>query len=118
MAEAYALSLAQAKGFRAVSSSGIEASRSLNGDVDPVAIEALKADGIEKYLAPKWSQTTQEDINNHDVIVFMSQSLYDQAKRSFNIPEQKARVWNIRDIDGVYPQIKQEVDKLASEIKL
>ncbi len=116
LAEAYALSLAQDKGLKLISSSGIEASKALNGDVDPVAVKALKTDSIENYLAPKWKQTTQEDIDNHDVVVLMSQSLYEQAKKSLNIPRGKVRVWSVPDIDGIYSQIKQEVDKLASEI--
>ncbi|MGI9027670.1 MAG: hypothetical protein ACR2FM_02400 [Candidatus Saccharimonadales bacterium] len=117
LAEAYAMSLAKDKGLKLISSSGIEATRALNGDVDPDTVKLLEAEGLEKYLTPKWKQTTQEDIDNHEVIVFMSRTLYEQANKSFNIPQQKVRVWDIKDIDGIYPQIKQEVDELALESK-
>lgn len=115
LAEAYAVSFLKEKNLAAVSSSGIEAELALNGDVDRETVRLLKQEKIHGHLAPKWHQTTQNDIDDNDLIVFMSQSLYEDAAELFNIPANKVSVWDIRDIDGIYPDIKNKVNELIKD---
>lgn len=112
LAEAYASSLLENKVAVKVSSSGIEAEKALNGDVDPDTVRLLSEEQLQHFLTPKWRQTSQNDIDNNDLVIFMSQTLYNQAKEKFNIPKDKVRIWEIRDIDGIYPEIKSKVNEL------
>ncbi len=93
-------------------SSGIQAGLALNGDVDPVAVEALRVDDIDNYLSSSWQQTTQDLLNRSQLNVFMTDSGYSDAKKNYDIDETKALVWNIPDIDGIYLLIKEQVNKL------
>ena len=112
LAEAYAASLLDKEDSAVVSSSGVEASLALNGDVDPEAVRLLELDELSHHLVPTWHQTTQEDIDKNDIVVFMSKSIYNQAKDQFTIPAEKARIWDVPDIDGIYPLIKKNVEEL------
>ncbi len=112
LAEAYAKSILEDKVSARISSSGIEAEKALNGEVDSETVRLLKKESIENYLTPSWHQTTQEDINDNDRIIFMSQTLYSQAKKSFDLPQDKIETWDIPDVDGIYPKIKEKVDEL------
>jgi|ERR1035437_4220877 protein-tyrosine-phosphatase len=112
LAEAYASSLLDKKDSIIVSSSGVEANLALNGDVDPEAVRLLKDDNLLHHLAPTWHHTSQEDIDKNDLLVFMSKSVYKQANDQFKIPAEKVRIWDIPDIDGIYPIIKKNVEEL------
>jgi protein-tyrosine-phosphatase len=112
LAEAYAVSLLAKNGSMVVSSSGIEADKALSGDVDPETVRLLKLDALSHHLSPTWHHTTQEDIDKNDIIVFMSKSLFAQANKQFKIPAEKARIWGVPDIDGIYPIIKKSVEEL------
>lgn len=111
LAEAYAASLLDRKDSVVVSSSGIEANLALNGDVDPEVVRLLKNDNLSHHLTPTWHHTTQEDINKNDIVVFMSKSLYRQVNEQFEIPAKKVRIWDVPDIDGIYPIIKKNVSR-------
>ena len=112
LAEAYAMSLLEKKGLARVTSSGIEAERNLGGNVDPETVRLLELENIQNYLTSGWHQTTQTNIDSNELIVFMSQTLYSQANELFSIPAQRVRIWDIRDIDGIYPDIKKKVTEL------
>lgn len=112
LAEAYAKSLLPEKAD-SISSSGIEAKLALNGNVDPEAVLQLEAGGIKQYLTTSWHQTTQKDVDDNDMIIFMSQTLYEQASKLFDIDDNKVEVWNIPDVDGIYSLIKENVDSLV-----
>ena len=111
LAEAYAASLLDKKTI-VVSSSGIEANLALNGDVDPETVRLLEDENLSHHLTPTWHHTTQDDIDKNDIIVFMSKSLYRQANDQLKIPAKKVRIWDIPDIDGIYPIIKEKVEEL------
>jgi protein-tyrosine-phosphatase len=115
MAEAYARSSINESSGIEVGSSGIQADLALNGAVDSAAAKTLKEDNIENFLSPIWRQTTQALIDNADLVIFMTSTVYLDAKKAYNIDNSKNLIWNIPDIDGVYPLIKQEVDKLFKE---
>ena len=112
LAEAYAKSLLRDDSDIQISSSGIEAKLALNGNVDVDAVKALEVDNLKHHLAPNWLQTTQELIDSLDVIVFMNDSVYDDASKLFNLPKEKCVTWHIKDVDNIYPQVKEQVDIL------
>lgn len=112
LAEAYALSLLEGSTDIKISSSGIEADRALHGDVAPETVRLLSEESIQNYLTSTWRQTTQKDIDDNDSIIFMSQTLYSQASDLFKLPEDKVQVWDIPDVDGIYPKIKKKVKEL------
>ena len=114
MAEAYIRSISNGK--LTASSSGVQAYLALNGNVDPEAVKYLKAEKMDQHLSANWHQITQEDIDNNDTIVFMSQTVYDEAKKTLKIPKSKTVIWNIPDIDGVFSAIKVRVDELIKSI--
>lgn len=97
--------------WRIISSSGIEAEKALNGDTSPETVRLLTKEKLQQYLTPMWRQTTQYEIENNDLVIFMSQTVYEQAKEMFEIHEDKVRVWSIPDVDGICPQIKKKVDE-------
>ena len=110
LAEAYAKSLLPMNSNIVISSSGIQASLNLNGVVGVDTVKALEADNLKKHLVPSWQQTTQELIDNVDVLVFMSQTVFDDANKSYKLPKDKCVIWHIKDVDNIYPQVKQQVD--------
>lgn len=115
LAEALARSILEEKNRAKISSSGIEAKKALNGDVSAETVRLLSEENLRHYLYPVWRQTTQEVIEDNELIVFMSQTLYAQAKEMFKIPKDKVQVWNIPDKDGVYPDIKNKVAELLQD---
>jgi protein-tyrosine-phosphatase len=110
MAEAYTKSIVGKE--HSVSSSGIEAELGLNGEVDPVAVDELRSDSLDQHLSASWRQTTQSILDEADIVVFMSKSLFEESKKKFIVDESKSEVWKIPDIDGVYQKIKDSVDLL------
>ena len=78
-------------------------------------MKALEVDNLKHHLAPNWLQTTQELIDSLDVIVFMNDSVYDDASKLFNLPKEKCVTWHIKDVDNIYPQVKEQVDILMSK---
>lgn len=113
LAETYAKSILQNKTSAQISSSGIEAENALNGDIDPETTRLLSEEMIQSYLTPTWHQTTQKDIDDNDIIIFMSKSLYAQASKLLTLPKNKVQVWSIPDVDGIYPNIKKKVNELV-----
>lgn len=117
LAEAYAKSLLKDTDAYTVSSSGIEADLGLAGDIAPIAIQIADAEAITDYLAPTWTQTTQNLIDKVDIIVFMSKTVYRDAAAFLSLPKEKVHVWNIPDAPGVYPDIKRNIDSLLAALK-
>lgn len=117
LAEAYAKSLLTPVSNVKISSSGIEASLNLNGNVDPAAAKALEAENIKKNLASSWRQTTQQILDKADLLVFMSETVYKDALKQFDIQKDRSIVWHIEDIDNIYPLVKEEVSKLMESYK-
>ena len=115
LAEAYAKSILNDESKIKVSSSGIEANRALNGDVDTDTVKALKADNRLNYLVPSWQQTTQEIIDTNDLIVFMNNTVYEDAAKLYTLPQEKCVIWHVKDVDHIYPQVKENVDELFAD---
>lgn len=99
-----------------ISSSGIESYKAQDTDVSPVTLEYLKEDGLEPYLSPQRHQTTQTMLDQADTIVFMNDTVYEDAVKMLEVPEEKSKVWHIPDKPGVYTEIKKQVDELLNDI--
>lgn len=116
LAEAYAASLTQNNKEILVSSSGVQAKLALNGDINPYTQKLLQAEGNDTFMKPSWTQTTQKHIDSADAVVFMSDTVCRDAKKFLDIPKEKAIVWQIPDKDGIYPEIKKQVDSLLKTL--
>ncbi len=114
VAEAYAKSLIVNHPEIKVSSSGIEASRNFQGPSSPYTKQRLEQDHLWQFAHPKWTQTTQDIIDNSDLLVFMNDSVYKDADKLFKLPSGKLIIWHIPDIDDIYDDIKLNVSKLIS----
>ena len=114
LAEAYAKSRLKDADAIEVSSSGIQAEMDFDGTVADVVPILLMQDGIEDYMSPRWTQTTQEIIDSVDIVVFMSKTVHKDAKTFLDLQQVEHYAWNIHDTKGVYPAIKQQVDALLS----
>lgn len=117
LAEAYAKSSLTPDSNIKINSSGIEANLNLNGDVDSTAAKVLETENIKENLAPSWQQTTQQILDKADLLVFMSETVYEDAHKQFNIQQNKSVVWRIKDVDNIYPLVKEEVNKLMESYK-
>jgi len=78
------------------SSSGVEASRFGAKYASEPARKLAKKYQLELSLSP--IQTTQETLDSADVIVFVKDDVYKEAKNMFKINESKVVVWDVYDI--------------------
>lgn len=115
VAEAYAKSLLVNHPEIKVSSSGIEAAKNYLGPISPYTKARLEEDNLWQYAHPEWVQTTQQIINDSDLLVFMNDSVYEDAKKLFQVPSNKSIIWHIPDIDEIYEDIKTNVGKLLTK---
>lgn len=115
LAEAYAKSLVDENEQKHISSSGIEANLDHDGAVSDVVPTLLMKDNIEHLMKPHWTQTTQELLDENDIIVFVTETVYRDAKKFLTVNENTSVVWNIPDVDGIYPVIKKQVEKIVQE---
>lgn len=117
-----------------VSSSGVHATKNLNGKVCDYTVEVLKKDGILRYMKKNWAVTDETELEKQDLIVFIGKDNYED---SINMLEQKPEncvIWSIGDIpeylldakprdieeilifaEKAYEQIKENVDQLVSD---
>jgi Protein-tyrosine-phosphatase len=66
--------------------------------VSPWALDIAKRDGIESFLVRgKRTKTSTELLEDQDIIVFMNDDVFDNAKVQYEFNEQKAIIWHIKD---------------------
>lgn len=97
IAEAY-LNSKKLPGIQATSS-GINADKNINGPVVWVTAWLLKQKDLISFLKPNWTQTTNELIQNADLIIFMHKSIYTSAKEQFNTRNKEIQIWEVSDLD-------------------
>lgn len=117
MAEAYARRSTAQVADVAVVSSGIEADRDLNGSIVPFVKRTLENDNLLQFTGTTWTQTTQPMIDGSDVLIFMSDDVFEDATERFQIPVDRSQRWQIPDIQGVSGQIRSAVEKLLRQLK-
>jgi protein-tyrosine-phosphatase len=116
LAEAYTKSLTQENTGLSVISSGIEADRNLNGPIVAFVKLLLEKDNLLKYTGTTWTQTTQQMIDDSDMLIFMSDDVYEDAVNGLKIPLKKTQIWRIPDAQGVNEQINSNVDELIRQL--
>jgi protein-tyrosine-phosphatase len=118
LAEAYARSSTAQVADVAVISSGIEADRNLNGAIVPFVKRILEDDDLLPFTGTSWTQTTQTMIDGSDVLVFMSDDVFDDAVQRFHVPPERSRRWQIADAQGVHGHIESAVDDLLRQLQI
>jgi len=133
MAEAY-MRLKNLKGL-SFSSSGVEAEHYPQRFESPFTDVVLKHNPkLRKTMRPFRTQTTDDILKAHDVVVCLDKSVYDDAVRWFELDPRKTQVWHVEDInkrvaregtdlenwdvipgleDDIYSKIQENCDKLA-----
>lgn len=97
LAEAYYNSL-QLLNASAVSS-GIEATDNLNGPITVYAARILAAHGLTSYGKATWTQSTKENLEESDVVVFMNEDVYIECRDKIKPVLQKFYVWSVEDVN-------------------
>jgi len=108
-------------------SSGVEATKNLNGSISWEADYLLTKHELKQYDAKKWQQTTQELIDKSDVLIFMASDVFKDAKKIVDLGSKRHEVWEITDIlratnasndkkraDAIYQTIINKVDGLEA----
>lgn len=96
LAEAYFNSLV-IPGYFAVSS-GIAARRDLNGPITTYAARLIAAHGLTKYGKAGWAQSTKEDLETADIVVFMSPDVYRDCCSCIGPVLHRSYVWSVEDV--------------------
>jgi protein-tyrosine-phosphatase len=118
LAEAYAGSSTAQVADVAVVSSGIEADRDLNGSIVAFVKRTLENDNLLQFTGTTWTQTTQPMIDGADVLIFMSDDVFEDAREQFRVPVERSQRWQIPDAQGVHGQIRSAVDRLLRQLEL
>lgn len=125
LAQAYCNSL-KVPGLTAVSS-GIRAEMD-STPIEWYAQRILEEQGLAAYASLHWLQTTKENIQTSDVLVFFEPQHYEFAKEYLDPLRQKYEIWNIPDLhtandldtiqesENCFKLIKTKVDLLVQNI--
>jgi len=113
LAEAYFNSLALPN-WSAISS-GIEATRDLNGPITPYAAKVIADHGLTLYGKSGWTQSTKEDLEASDIVVFLNEDVYRDCCHVINPELKKFYVWGIEDVE-VIPDDRSEMDPITEAI--
>lgn len=119
LAEAYArrwLSDHRVMDDIAVSSSGIEAEYSPVNDLPEHTQAAMGRLGIIEYAAADWTQTTQGLIDAADIVVFLNNDVWKEAKHRFRVPPDRAIVWHIPDRFDIEDQVVSATSELLNQV--
>lgn len=80
-------------------SSGIEASKNTNEDITWYAKNIIDRNKLTEFGKETWAQTTKEDLERADIVVFLSRSISDEAMKLFAPTLQDFEVWDVTDIN-------------------
>jgi len=108
-----------------VNSSGIMAGEDQDDTVSWYALEIIKQNHLESFMAPTWQKTTLELVEDADIIIFMTKLHYDFVTQTLGYIPKKYEIWEIKDITAqetdsikkesqdTFSKIKAKVDSLA-----
>ena len=97
LAEAYLRSLKHPK-ISKVSSSGIQASHNKWGPITWYAARIINNYNLHSFVTHTWSETTDDQIRNADVIIFIDKSHFDHVAKKHNLENKTYEIWNIPDL--------------------
>lgn len=101
-----------------VSSSGIEATKNLNGPISWYAARVIKDNELIGFMANFWTQTTREIIQQNDLIIFMEEEHHLFCKE-FLIPDQKYEIWNVPDVNGADdPGLERDIENIKESERI
>jgi protein-tyrosine-phosphatase len=128
LAEAYFNSL-KLPGYLATSS-GIEASRDLDGAICFYTKEIANEHGLADFLSEHWIQASKELLEKADIVVFIDHTVEEQSLRELKPELARAVAWNLYDVDplsektvktrtanDIFALIKQKTDELVATLK-
>lgn len=98
LAEAY-FNVLRVPGWQAVSS-GVRASRNLNGPITIYALEILCEQKWDTVAKKEWNQTTKSGLAESDVVVFMHKECFDACVSDLDFTPKNYKVWGIADMEA------------------
>lgn len=127
LAEAYVKSFQNPKWN--ISSSGINPEWCEKVHTSPWTEMLATHNHINQWLSDTNKRTSQSDLDNSDLIVFMSEDVYRDAKESYTFNKDKSLVWHVKDKkdwstkmparqkrDRTFKQIRRKVNNLIEDI--
>jgi len=89
-------------------SSGIEADQRLNKGISYLAKELFNKHNLTNHKK-SWTKTTQKNIDISTLVIFMSETVFLDAKKLFDLTNTTYLVWNIPDVKKNSSTVKTEV---------
>jgi protein-tyrosine-phosphatase len=99
IAEAYCVSKA-VPGLR-VFSSGIQTVLNRGISIAPYALRILREQGLERFAAGGWRQTTEALVRASDCLVFMEREHYNFCESWIDPVHQRMEIWDLPDVGAV-----------------
>src|SRR6185437_6235513 len=111
------------------SSSGIQADKNPNGPITWYAQRIIQKNKLTPFEKLQWTQTTEALLQEQDIVIFMTTSLYEDAQKLFTC-NGTYKIFDINDIDvddassydefleamrisdAIFEEIKQKVQNL------
>lgn len=137
LAEAY-LNSKQIQGLNIIST-GITASKNINGPISWPAARIAKRNNLINFMFPSWRETTKDLLNKSDLVVFMTKHHLDFCRENLNFGSHNYEVWEIGDLekyglrdcgesyqedlkimemsDMTFNEIKKKVDELVLKLQ-
>lgn len=92
-------------------SSGVQATRNLNGPLCRYTKAIFQENNLGLSTSDKgWTQTTRENLERSDLVIFMHQNVFDLCKKEIRYIPKNFVVWDIADID-FKPKNEEESDQ-------
>lgn len=112
------------------SSSGVEATKNLNGIICWYTQKIITENGLKLFEEATWTQTTPEILNQADYIIFMQTHHLLDCQKNFNYNSTNYEIWEINDMSEdkcqdleriqesreIFEKIKSKVDELAKRL--
>src|SRR5688500_6660253 len=96
LAEAIVLNLRNPKVV--VSSSGISIEDNPGITIAPYAAYAAGHYKVDDVLVRNKTQTSNSELRSADIIVFLSEDVYEDAKKLYHLNSDKCVIWNVQDM--------------------
>ena len=95
-AEAYARSLSDSE--HEISSSGVVADTNYNGPISWGGMRIIFNNQLVQYMTDQWTLTTQQLLNEAELVVFMNQEVADYASEHLDVSQVHSQVWTVDDL--------------------
>lgn len=97
----------------AITSSGIEANKNLNGSICDYTTWVLNNHSLIDFASKNWKLTEKKDLENQDIVIFMTENQKDFCFNGLDCNILKFEIWNILDIpEDLIKQKMQNYDDI------